>query len=410
MSIERVTRKGGTVWRVRWRDDLGRERSRVLGRKAHAQAFDAEVTRGKRIGSLPMLDAGQETLGEFVERWWALYAVTHLSENTKRTYTTLWDAHIFPRLGGYRLRDLRPSVIEAFRAELDAGGVGEASIRKTLVLLQGVLQRAVEWEAVRTNPVKVIRKPPERRRRGISVLSPTLVEELRGYLIGADRVPDATLISLLAYAGLRPGEALARRWEHITSRAIRVEAAVAHGVVKNTKTGERRSVRLLAPLAADLAGLRGATPLANDGSFLFQRPDGGPWTDDQWRNWRRRIFAPAAKSIGLRHTRPYDLRHSFVSLLIHEGRSIVEVARQAGHSPTTCLTTYAHVFEQTEELARLPAEEQIVLAREERRRESTASSRPVPADSTVVRLDRHIRKPPGAAETDAPASATALRR
>ena len=77
MSIERVSRKGGAVWRVRWRDELGRERSKVLGRKADAQVFDAEITRSKRIGSLPMLDAGQETLGEFVERWWALYAVTH---------------------------------------------------------------------------------------------------------------------------------------------------------------------------------------------------------------------------------------------------------------------------------------------------------------------------------------------
>ena len=49
---------------------------------------------------------------------------------------------------------------------------------------------------------------------------------------------------------------------------------------------------------------------------------------------------------GLEAGRPYDLRHSFVSLLIHEGVSIVEVARQAGHSPEECLRTYAHTFEE----------------------------------------------------------------
>lgn len=60
---------------------------------------------------------------------------------------------------------------------------------------------------------------------------------------------------------------------------------------------------------------------------------------------------------------PYDLRHSFVSLLVHEGLSIVEIARQAGHSAGTCLSTYAHVFDQAEALERIPAADQIRLAR-----------------------------------------------
>jgi integrase len=42
--------------------------------------------------------------------------------------------------------------------------------------------------------------------------------------------------------------------------------------------------------------------------------------------------------------RPYDLRHAFCSLLIGEGMSVVEVARQAGHAPTMTLATYAHVI------------------------------------------------------------------
>lgn len=363
MSIERVRRKGGVVWRVRWRDALGRERSKVLGRKDDARAFDAEITRTKRVGSLSMLDAGEETLGEFVERWWTLYALSNLSENTKRTYTALWDAHVFPRLGGYRLRDLRPAVIEEFRADLTAAGVGEASIRKTLVLLQGVLQRGVEWETIATNPAKLVRKPPERRRREIQVLSPARVEALRLALSGRSTA-DATLVSVLAYAGLRPGEALALRWDHITGDAIRVGAAAAHGVVKTTKTGASRTVRLLLPLANDLEALRSETPLASGSDFLFPGADAAPWDDDRWRNWRRRTFAPAATAVGIAAARPYDLRHSFVSLLIHEGRSIVEVARQAGHTPTTCLSTYAHVFDQTEALERIPAADQIRLARE----------------------------------------------
>jgi ribosomal protein L15E len=50
MSVERVERKdGGVVWRVRWRQG-GRNRSKVLGRKRDAEAFDAELVWRKRTG------------------------------------------------------------------------------------------------------------------------------------------------------------------------------------------------------------------------------------------------------------------------------------------------------------------------------------------------------------------------
>jgi ribosomal protein L15E len=53
MSVERVERKDGTVvWRVRWRQG-GRNRSKVLGRKRDAEAFDAELVRKKRTGCTP---------------------------------------------------------------------------------------------------------------------------------------------------------------------------------------------------------------------------------------------------------------------------------------------------------------------------------------------------------------------
>ena len=79
MSVERVERKDGSVvWRVRWRQG-GRNRSKVLGRKRDAEAFDAELVRRKRTGELAQLDAGKETLAEFGEEWWRLYAEPNLA-------------------------------------------------------------------------------------------------------------------------------------------------------------------------------------------------------------------------------------------------------------------------------------------------------------------------------------------
>jgi integrase len=73
------------------------------------------------------------------------------------------------------------------------------------------------------------------------VLPPSVVESIRSTLIAAGRGSDATLVSVMAYAGLRPGEALALRWRHVGDRTLRIEAAVALGQEKGTKAGAVRT-------------------------------------------------------------------------------------------------------------------------------------------------------------------------
>ena len=60
---------------------------------------------------------------------------------------------------------------------------------------------------------------------------------------------------------------------------------------------------------------------------------------------------------------PYDLRHAYCSLLIAEGMSVVEVAAQAGHTPTMTLNTYGHVMEELAGEKRTDAEPAIRQAR-----------------------------------------------
>ncbi len=334
MSVERVERKDGSVvWRVRWRHG-GRNRSKVLGRKRDADAFDAELTRLKRTGELAQLDAGRETLAEFGEEWWRLYAEPNLARSTLQVYAVQWDAHILPRLGSMALRELTTDVVNRFRLELEADGVGPASIRKALTLLQGVLQRGCEWGRIPSNPVAAVRKPPAGRARAVVPLPPETVEAMREWLLSHGTVRDATFVSVLAYAGLRPGEALALSWAHVRERTLLVEGAVSLGAIEGTKTGRRRTVPLLNPLGQDLAEWRLHAGRPDAATLVFPGHDGGPWTLTAYQNWRRRIYTPAAAAAGVARPRPYDLRHSFVSLLIAEGHNVVEVARQAGHSPT----------------------------------------------------------------------------
>ncbi len=99
--------------------------------------------------------------------------------------------------------------------------------------------------------------------------------------------------------------------------------------------------------------------------FPGDSPD-GTLTEGQWNRWTQARSKRPSSRWGCR-TRAYDLRHSFVSLLIAEGHNVIEVARQAGHSPKMALDTYAHVFEEFDPAERASAGDRIRKAREELR-------------------------------------------
>lgn len=368
------------VYRVRWHDADGVERNKTFRTERDAIAFEAKVVLAKRTGDLGQLDAGKETLADFAERWWELYAGPNLSRSTLTSYANHWNLHALPRLGGYRLRELDAEAIAHFRAELEAVGVGPATVRRTLAVVQSMLQRAVEWRRISQNPVRAVRKPTVKRMRSVQPLAPDQVEALRG----AVSPPDATLISVLAYAGLRPEEALALGWGHIRDRTILVEAAASFGELKPQKT-ERppRVVPLLAPLKQDLAEFALLSRRPRPQALIFPSHDGELWRDHTYRNWRKRTFQVAAADVGLgtitatksadgRRQRsykgivPYDLRHTYASLRLWEHASVPELADELGHSASMTLDTYGHVIRELHDAERRDAAEEIRKARARR--------------------------------------------
>jgi hypothetical protein len=96
-----------------------------------------------------------------------------------------------------------------------------------------------------------------------------------------------------------------------------------------------RQLERLAPPGLWLAAL--AAGIAT--SSVRRLPDGS----------RRRYDGP----------RPYDLSHTFVSLLIQEGRSLAYVAEQAGHTFEECVRTYTDLFDEYRDARPVPAEDLI---------------------------------------------------
>ena len=118
------------------------------------------------------------------------------------------------------------------------------------MLLQGILRRAVVRGLIPANPVQLVAKPKQAPTITPQPLAPLTVERIRAQL----RPRDAMIVSLLAYAGLRPSEDRGGRWASIHGRTLHVTAS---------KTGRGRDVDLLAPLAQDLAEWRLASGRAS---------------------------------------------------------------------------------------------------------------------------------------------------
>ncbi len=175
-------------------------------------------------------------------------------------------------------------------------------------------------------------------------MAPATVERMRA----AAEQRDATMISVLAYAGLRPGEALALRWGDVRDNTLLIERALSLGGEEDTKTTKHRTVRLLAPLKQDLAEWRLASGRPADDALVFPNYNDEPWTEAAYQSWRRRAFRRATAAADTKAT-PYTLRHSFASLLLHEGRSVIYVARQLGHDARLTLTRYGHVIDELED-------------------------------------------------------------
>ena len=205
--------KAYSVYRVRWYEADGRERSRTFDSRADAKAFEGRSGRSSApAGSRSSMPAPRHSPSSRRSGGSCMRSRTssgRRSRTTERVQQAPADADRHTRL-----RDLSVPTLVRLRADLEADGVG-AGPRKSLAVLQSILQRAVEWERIGSNPAGSVPKPPMRRDRAITPLTPETVERIRATLLDQGRVRDATLVSVLAYAGVRPQEAVALRWRHV---------------------------------------------------------------------------------------------------------------------------------------------------------------------------------------------------
>jgi integrase len=141
--------------------------------------------------------------------------------------------HLLPFFAGYRLSEITPQLVDTYkvakareRHEIDQRreearkrgerfserGLSNGSINHTLRHLAQILETAVEYELIPSNPASGRRRRLKATRPARPWVEP---EQLIAFLDAAPKGVGRVLLAILAGAGLRIGEALALRWRDV---------------------------------------------------------------------------------------------------------------------------------------------------------------------------------------------------
>ncbi len=130
-----------------------------------------EQTRGVVTETVEPEAEPSLTVGEFWPTWLG-DARSRLTRTTLNEYERIFRAHVQPRFAAMALDGLRPRMVSEWRADLLQADVGRESIRRAMVLLQAMFSVAIEWGEASANPVSVVRKPRQGRRRAVAPRHP----------------------------------------------------------------------------------------------------------------------------------------------------------------------------------------------------------------------------------------------
>ena len=329
-------------WQVRYRDPSGRERARSFLRKVDASRFAVTVEADRLRGEWTDPRLAKTTVVEWSDRW--LRTKASLKPKTLAGYESHLRAHVLPAFGNYELRHLDRMAVEEWVADLRASGLGPSTVRQARQALNSMMKLAVEAGYLLVNPVTGVRvaRQPDRE---MLFLSAGEVERLAT----AMRHSYGTLVYLLAYGGLRWGEAVAVRRKRCDLLRSRIEVAEslseAHGRLHfgPTKTYRRRMV-IIPGFLRELMAEHLARDVDEDpDALVFTSPQGRPLRNS---NFRRQVWYQAVADAGLPDgLRVHDLRHTCSSLLIAQGAHPKAIQVHLGHSSiAVTMDRYGHLF------------------------------------------------------------------
>lgn len=301
------------------------------------------------------------TLAEYGAQW--ISTNPRVKDTTRAEYELVFTKHVEPYLGHLRLKEITPGIVREWltnlRADLKASipkGTrkattrdGSATVARSYRLLTSIYNGAMGDRLVEDTPCVVPKAGKPDKRAGTDE-RPTLSAAEVALL--ASKVPARykALVLVLAWAGLRVGEAAALRRCDVDltpgAEAIRVSERAYYISGKGLDYGSpkseagRRRVPLPPHVAQALSEHLETFTGSGDDALVFTTRTGGNIYTVAGPVITRQLDKMKREDV-----RVHDLRHTGNTLAAIAGASQAELMRRMGHSSADAAAGYLHTVE-----------------------------------------------------------------
>lgn len=298
---------------------------------------------------------------EVYEKWLEVYSNT-VKESTLATTIRMIEGHVLPDLGKYYIDKI--NMLDCQKAVNKWFEIAPRTYKKYLRYANKIFHYAMHLELIDSSPMdKVIRPRVKPKQRYINFYNR---DDLQIYLDNAKKQSNEayTLFYVLAYTGLRCGEALALEWQDIDflNATLKVERTLSTGLknrllLQTPKTIDSKriigltqdTIRVLREWQREQLKSSNVISIGrgsvDESKFIFNGevnnyPANVPLSTSTVDRWNRLI----AKKARLKHIRVHDFRHTHASLLFDSGASMQDVKDRLGHaSIKTTMDVYTHL-------------------------------------------------------------------
>jgi integrase len=351
-------RREGTLWILRWREDVLNEAGAVVRIERRARVGSTKDLPTKALArrvadrliqhvNEPNYMPGKvATVQEFSEVYCANVCPT-FKPSSCAAARSLCRIYINPVLGRYRLDQIKGEVPQLLVNDLRRRGLSRKTILNALSTLASLLGAARDWNYLAPAlDWKKLRLPVEELQKPQRFFTPDESQRI----LDASPGPWNICFAFMAYLGLRASEAVAVAWQNIDLPAgvLRVKQSNWCGKLLTVKSKSSNRDLPLPPVLVDKLNEYRLRWKPNAYGLLFANAKGQPITSCYVR---RDILHPIRERLGIPRGGFHAFRHGLGTALMQEGASPRVVQQQLGHSDLRMLERYAHVVPQDQRAA-----------------------------------------------------------
>lgn len=355
------TKRGGVVWRIRYRDASGRRVLETLGpeptwtkRRAQAELRARLVEVDRNHYRRP----DRTTFAKFAQQWLETAVPARgLKHSTIENYHSTLRRHLLPAFGRLTLEALEadPQLIDHYIATKLRSGLSPKTVTNHLLLLQVMLKQAVRWRLIRRNPLPDTTRPRVPQ-PDTNILTTDEITRLRlayeSLEATAVTPPQAewwrlahTITVVTLATAVRAGELIALQWGDLSLLDGTIH--IRRAIVRNRSTTPKsragtRTIHLGPQTLALLTDHYERSRYRADTDPVFSHPQLGTTLDPS--AVARRYLKPALQAAGI--TKPFrafhDLRHTSLTHDAAAGNPHSYIQAKAGHSHGSITERYIH--------------------------------------------------------------------